>query len=231
MKEVEGEYKIKGEYHRELDKNWSYYPVYLEKIREINTILKKFKNIKILDAGCGEGVLVDKYRKKGYDITGLDLNYSSKFVKKGDIKQMPFKDNEFDLALCLDVLEHMNVLEQEKAILELRRVVKDKGIIIFSLPNLAHFASRLSFLLTGNFIRTSEIERHKGDRPIKEYLKIMKKNDLEIIARKGIFPTFPIISLMTIKYPSKSLFLHKIYNKILSFPGICFENIITVKNS
>ena len=30
--------------------------------------------------GCGEGVLVNEYRKGGYQITGMDLNYSSEFI-------------------------------------------------------------------------------------------------------------------------------------------------------
>lgn len=87
---VSGEYKTKGEYHRKLDKNWKYLPVYLEKMRVMDEILRKAKDAKILDAGCGEGLLVEKYRKRGFDILGLDINYSSKYVKKGDIKKMPF---------------------------------------------------------------------------------------------------------------------------------------------
>jgi len=226
---ISGEYSKKGDYHKKLDKNWPYFPVYVEKMNKIEEIMRKHKYSKILDAGCGEGVLVEKYKKKGYNIKGLDANYSSELVIKGDIKDIPFKDNEFDLVLCLDVLEHMNFSEHESAIKEIKRVVKKGGYIVFGLPNLAHFASRLSFLFTGRLIRTSEIERHKGDRPIKEFLDLMKKNNLKIIKRIGLFPTFPIISFITLKTPSKSLFLHRIYNKIFQFPNFCFENLIILK--
>jgi len=226
---VSGEYKTKGEYHRKLDKNWKYLPVYLEKMRVMDEILRKAKDAKILDAGCGEGLLVEKYRKRGFDILGLDINYSSKYVKKGDIKKMPFKDETYDMVLFLDVLEHINVLDQRKVIDELYRVTKKKGVIIFGLPNLAHFASRISFLFTGNLIRTSEIERHVGDRPIKEFMGMMKDKKLKIVKRIGLFPTFPLISLLTIKNPSKAIPFHKIYNKIFPFPNICFENIIIAK--
>ena len=228
-KNISGEYEIKGDYHKKLDKNWKYLPIYLEKMNIINRILVRFKNAKILDAGCGEGVLVDKYRKKGFNILGLDLNYSSKHIKKGNIKKMPFKNQEFDLVLCLDVLEHSNISDHEKMIKELERVTKKNGFIIFGLPNLAHFGSRISFLFTGNLLRTSEVERHMGDRPIKEFIKLIKKKNLKIIKRIGIFPTFPIISLLTIRMPSKSLFLHKIYNSLFAYPNWCFENIILTK--
>ena len=226
-----GEYKEKGNYHKKLDKNWKYLPIYLEKIKVINNILNKSKNLKILDAGCGEGVLVNEYKKKGFDITGLDLNYASKNVKTGDIKKMPFKNQEFDLVLCLDVLEHINVSEHEKVMGELIRVTKKEGLIIFGIPNLAHLASRITFLLTGKLIRTSEIERHPGDRPIKEFLGLIKNKNLKIIKRTGLFPTFPIISILTLISPSKSLFFHKIYNKLFAYPNWCFENIIITKKS
>ncbi|GAH89072.1 unnamed protein product, partial [marine sediment metagenome] len=134
-----GEYKIKGDYHKELDKNWKYVPVYIEKMKVIDKILGEFENAKILDAGCGEGVLVEKYRKKGFDIIGIDLNYSSEYVKNGDIREMPFEDGEFNLVLCLDVLEHINISDHKKASNELRRVTKKGGLIIFGLPNLSHF--------------------------------------------------------------------------------------------
>ena len=195
----------------------------------INKVLEKFGNAKILDAGCGEGVLVEKYREKGFDIIGLDLNYSSEYVKNGDITKMPFEEEEFDLVLCLDVLEHINISDHEKVSDELRRVTKRGGLIIFGLPNLSHFASRISFFLTGNLSRTSDIERHIGDRPIKEFINLIKSKNLKILKRIGLFPTFPIITLFTIKAPSKSLPMHRIYNKVFPFPNLCFENIIITK--
>lgn len=224
-----GEYSGKGDYHRDLDRNWSYFPVYLEKIAHIDRLLDGFGNRKILDAGCGEGVLVEKYRGKGYDIVGLDLNYSSKYVKQGDIMDMPYRNEAFDVLLCLDVLEHLNISDHEQAMKELFRVTRKGGNIIFSLPNLAHFASRISFLFTGNLIRTSDAGRHPGDRPIREFIRLMEKCNLKILKKNGLFPTFPLISLITLKATSKSLIFHKIYNKLVPLSNICFGNIILTK--
>ena len=39
---IKGEYKIKGEYHRNLDKKWKYYPIYIEKINFIKKYLDKY---------------------------------------------------------------------------------------------------------------------------------------------------------------------------------------------
>ena len=225
-----GEYETKGEYHREINKNWKYYPVYLAKMQFIEKYITKItKNADILDIGSGEGVLVEKFRELGYNIIGVDLNYASKYVINGDMTKLPFKDEIFKDILCLDVLEHLNFDEQKEALSEIKRALKKNGVLILSIPNLAHFASRISFLFAGKLIRTSEIERHKGDRPIGEYLAMLNELNFKIVERKGIFPTFPLSSLLTYLFPSRVLFLHKILNMFFSYPSLCFLNIIICK--
>ena len=220
-----GEYSKKGDYHIKLDKNWTYYPIYLEKRSYVYKLLSKLpKNKKILDIGCGEGALVKEFKKKGYNIIGMDINYESKLVSKGNITNIKFKKSSFDIALCLDVIEHLDFENQEKAFREIHRILKPNGILLVAVPNLAHFISRISFLLTGNLIRTSKIERHKGDRTVKEYKIIINKYFI-IKKRKGIFPTYPISSILTYKMPSKVIILHKVLNKFFAYPNWCFLNI------
>jgi len=177
--------------------------------------------------GCGEGVLINHYLKQGYEIEGIDLNYSSKEVKKGDITNLPYKDSSADVCLLLDVLEHLSFNQQEKALKEVKRVLKKGGTLLIAVPNLAHFASRLTFLFLGKLLRTSGADRHPGDRPIEEYLKLLNK-DFKIIKRTGIFPTFPLISFLTLKFPSRTIWLHRIYSKV--WPNWCLENLIVCKN-
>ncbi|MEA3255570.1 MAG: methyltransferase domain-containing protein [Candidatus Altiarchaeota archaeon] len=227
----DGEYSKKGDYHKKLDKNWRYYPIYMAKMGFIEDYLNKTpKSLRILDAGCGEGVLVEKFHKKGYGIIGLDLNYSSDMVKRGDISNMPFKDQEFDLVLCLDILEHLTFDKQEEALEDIKRVLKDDGILLLSIPNLSHFASRISFLFTGNLLRTSEIERHPGDRPINEYMELLRRKGFTIRDRRGIFPTFPVSSLLTYLFPNRVLGLHRLLNTFFAYPNWCFLNIMVCRN-
>ncbi len=227
-----GEYKQKGDYHKNLDKNWPFYPVYLAKIKLIKNFFTGVnKNKKILDLGCGEGVLVNKFKNKGYDIVGADANYESENVLKKDILGTEFEDSSFDIILCLDVLEHLDFEEQRIALKEIKRILKPKGLLILTLPNLAHFASRISFLFLGRLIRTSIImERHKGDRTIFEYKKIIKKENFDIEKINGLFPTFPFLSFFTYYFPSKVVWWHKIVNKLFAYPNWCFLNFIVCKN-
>jgi SAM-dependent methyltransferase len=225
--EREGEYEEKGDYHKELDPGWKYYPIYIAKMEYITRFLQSVqKETEILDAGCGEGVLVEEYRNAGYAIRGLDLNYSSVYVTQGDLLNIPFDDETFDLVLCLDVIEHLNCEDQGPALREIRRILKKDGQALLAVPNLAHFASRLSFLFTGRLIRTSTVDRHRGDRPIQEYLKLIGDEGFTITNRTGIFPTLPVTSLLTYLYPGRVMPLHRLLNRIVPYANWCFLNII-----
>ena len=71
-------YSQSGDYHRNLDPNWSYTPTYLRRMSHIGEIIRNQNpGARILDAGCGEGVLVEKYREEGYDIVGHRRRYKN----------------------------------------------------------------------------------------------------------------------------------------------------------
>jgi SAM-dependent methyltransferase len=227
-----GEYAQKGEYHVTLDPNWPYLPVYLTKMERIEALMRPIsKDAKILDVGCGEGVLVNRLRDQGYaNIRGIDLNYESENVDRGSALSMPYAAETFEVMLCLDMIEHLNVLDQEPLLDELHDKLVGGGELIISIPNLAHLASRLSFLTRGQLIRTSSIDRHPGDRPIGEFTKLLKAR-FEIIERHGLFPTFPLLSALTLKLPSKVVWMHRLYNALLGQPSLCMLNIFRCRKN
>ena len=216
---IKGEYTQRGDYHKKLDPNWSYYPTYIRKMRIVKRIIKSFpQNPIILDAGCGEGVLINDLEERGYQVWGLDLNYGRERIILGDITKIPFKANIFDVVLALDVIEHLSFENQKTAFEEAYRILKPKGTIIASIPNLAHLACRLKFLVKGELIRTSNINKHLGDRPIYEYLKILGSVGFKIIYRRGISITIPYIGARFHKLP-----------RMVSFPNLSLVNIILAR--
>ncbi|MFO1021511.1 MAG: class I SAM-dependent methyltransferase [Planctomycetales bacterium] len=222
--ERSGEYLERGDYHRHLDRRWAHYPIYVEKVRLIERMLDQMPpETRILDVGCGEGLLVERYRKKGFEIRGLDLHYESECVRRGDLLQLPEPNDSLDVVLALDVIEHLNFADQERALVEIQRVLKPGGRLIVTTPNLAHFSSRLVFLLTGRLLRTSSIERHPGDRPMQEYKALFGKY-FEVQRVRGIFPTFPISSLLTLAFPAGMLWWHRVLNGTCAYPPWCFLN-------
>lgn len=112
-------------------------------------LLKKAKKTdKILDQGCGIGQYTLTAYKLGFkNIIGVDfsekllktaktnagkLGYKASFVK-GDIRKLPFKNNEFDIIISAGIIEH--VPESNKAISEIARVLKKNGYLLLHVPH------------------------------------------------------------------------------------------------
>ena len=86
---------------------------------------------KLLDVGCGPGLLVLMLREIDVDASGFDasdfaLNTAPEqvkpFLSKGDILNIPFGEGDFDVLVCREVLEHLTVLQVARAISEMCRV-------------------------------------------------------------------------------------------------------------
>ena len=224
-----GEYAARGDYHRSPDPSWDYYPTYIAKLEAVRRWLSRLPaGTHVLDAGCGEGILVDEFASR-LAIEGLDQHYSSDRVRAGSLTALPYADGSFERALCLDVLEHLTFEEQPRALAELNRVLARGGELLVSVPNLAHLQSRVHFLLTGRLIRTASELKHPGDRPVADYLQLADRAGFELIARRGIFPTVPIVTRMIRRNPRALLPLHRWLTKLLPVPGWCFLNLLTFR--
>lgn len=90
----------------------------------------------LLDAGAGEGQYRHYFEHTCY--VGLDLavgdvtwNYSRLDVV-GDLQRLPFADNVFDAAVCIQTLEHVN--EPQQVIREISRVLQPGKRLYLSAP-------------------------------------------------------------------------------------------------
>ncbi len=95
---------------------------------------------RILDAGCGGGAVLAELARLGTAV-GLEPSATSREralargggeVLDGGLEALPFADDEFDLALTLDVLEHLD--DDRAALAELRRVVRPGGALVVTVP-------------------------------------------------------------------------------------------------
>jgi SAM-dependent methyltransferase len=219
-----GDYALRGEYHRNLSPDWEFYPTYLAKVDLVRDYLKALPaSSRVLDAGCGEGVLVEEFYGR-LAIEGVDPNYGSDFVRRASLVALPYQDGTFDRALCLDVLEHLAYADQPRALAELFRVLRPGGELFVTVPNLAHLQSRIHFLLTGRLIRTASPVKHPGDRPIAEYLELAQRAGFRLVERRGIFPTIPVLTHWIRRSPARLTPLHHFLTRMLPVPGWCFLN-------
>ena len=98
------------------------------------------KSGKILDAGCGTGLILRHLPKGsiGVDINPRNIKKAKEHapgakVIKADIEKLPFRDNTYSTIVCTEVIEHQpNPLP---AIKELKRVLAPGGVLIGSTPS------------------------------------------------------------------------------------------------
>jgi ubiquinone/menaquinone biosynthesis C-methylase UbiE len=111
----------------------------------------KKKKIKVLDVACGTGRMVPEIIRSGnnVDYYGLDsskamtshLKEKAKKVnfpvniKIGDATQLPYKDNNFDVCYTYHLTWHLPKELQIKMILEMLRVTKKGGYVVFDILN------------------------------------------------------------------------------------------------
>jgi len=113
--------------------------------KETVSILKKYvfnKNSKILDAGCGTGLVGIELKKYGYsNIEGVDFSQNMldlipqgiyKKIEKVDLnKPLKFKTNMYDVVMCVGTFTYGHVKPQ--ALDELIRITKNGGLVCFTI--------------------------------------------------------------------------------------------------
>jgi SAM-dependent methyltransferase len=95
---------------------------------------------RILDAGCGSGRNMIELARHG-PVTGIELSEPSVALARardvgqvisGSVLELPFAADSFDLAVSLDVIEHLE--DDLGALRELRRTVAPGGALLLTVP-------------------------------------------------------------------------------------------------
>jgi ubiquinone/menaquinone biosynthesis C-methylase UbiE len=148
----------------------------------------------ILDAGCGPGRYTKILTDRGMEVISYDFSRSIlKLLQKnwghlkpmrvqGDIQMLPFKNNQFDAVLMLDVLHHLETKDMRmSAIKEAFRV--SKKYVFFDVKNKYNLYLWYRYKkMTDPFLRVCYT--------YSEILNAVRKSGGRIIERKGI--GFPI---------------------------------------
>lgn len=116
-------------------------------------ILRPLPRGLILDCPAGEGALAQRLLAEGFSVRCCDL-YSELFrldgveIKRGDLSGiLPYASASFDYITSLDGLEHIDSPPQ--AFREYRRLLRQGGHLIISVPNIMNIEERIKWLLFG----------------------------------------------------------------------------------
>lgn len=102
---------------------------------------------KVIDVACGFGTGSKMLADVAESVVGVDLseeelaiarpNYEGgnlRFLKE-DATKLPIPDNSFDVAVSFETIEHLDEIQQNNFLNELRRVVRPGGTILLSTPD------------------------------------------------------------------------------------------------
>lgn len=137
MVQVKKEHYIKEGYHS-LERFIAYY----SQIQLAFEYSKGGGNI--LEIGVGNHTVNDYLRKFNLSITTCDFDENLKPDIVGDVRILPIDDNQYDVVMAFEVLEHIPFDEFEKALIEMRRV--SRKYVILSLPM---YGCSLDFAIRG----------------------------------------------------------------------------------
>ncbi|MBE2226097.1 MAG: methyltransferase domain-containing protein [Ignavibacteria bacterium] len=131
----------------------------------------------VLEVGCGAGHILERIncgRLTGIDISPVQiqrakarLGSKAKLIE-AEGERLPFPDQSFERILCTEVFEH--VLEPEKLLKEMKRVLKDDGIISLSVPNEKLIIFTKQILLNSGLRRVLEPKQSNWDLAAKNNL-------------------------------------------------------------
>lgn len=111
-------------------------------------------SLKILDVGCYDGIISQNYKKNTNYVTGIDiheepLKKASELLHEVHLIDLnydwnPLKSNTYDVVIMSAVLEH--VFDYRNVFSEIRRVLKNNGVFINAVPNVASLRGRFELL-------------------------------------------------------------------------------------
>lgn len=118
---------------------------------------------RLLDVGCGEGKITEIARTKFDEIYGCDISKTVLLTAKErgistirvDLNDgfVPYKDNSFDCITALEVVEHL--INPFLFFNDLRRILKPKGQLLLTTPNIRYFRNLYRLIFNGTFPHTT----------------------------------------------------------------------------
>ncbi|UCH88147.1 MAG: class I SAM-dependent methyltransferase [Thermoplasmata archaeon] len=124
---------------------------YRDLLQHLLSDIKNKPKMRVLDVGCGTGGNSIRLAKLSYSITGIDISSKAIVQAKakvkqlglkdidfcvGDIENLCYNDNTFDICFCGGVLHHFPDLKRVAE--ELYRVTKKNGKVLAYDPNALH---------------------------------------------------------------------------------------------
>ena len=166
---------------------------------KLNSQKKPLNNVKILDIGCGGGLLSEPMSRLGAHVTGIDasnknINIAKLHAKKNNLKikylctsPENFKiKTKFDVILNMEIVEHVD--DVNFFLKSCSKLLKKNGIMFVATLNKTLKSYIFAIIGAEYIMRWLPIGTHEWDKFItpEELIKIQKKNNLKLDKLDGM---------------------------------------------
>lgn len=169
----------------------------------LQSVAGNLQGRRVLDVGCGGGLLSEPLRRAGARVVGVDLSENSLLAARNHARagylgidylrspaeRLPFAGGSFDLVVAFDVLEHLADLSQ--AVVEISRVLRPGGRLIYDTMNRT-LLCRIVVIWIGEHLWRGGPPRgtHQWHKLIKpgELVSLLEANGIRNAETRGYMP-------------------------------------------
>src|SRR5215207_1538265 len=118
-----------------------------EKLRVVEKFSCPAKGERVLDIGCGSGVVSDALHRHGAVVTAVDgnskaIDYARRTFGRdgirfhhGQVEDLPARAGSIDRSYCFEVIEHLYINQTERLLRKAHRLSRTGGTITLTTPN------------------------------------------------------------------------------------------------
>ncbi len=165
----------------------------------INNNTKPLQNLKILDIGCGGGLLSEPMCRLGAEVVGIDassknINVAKLHAKKNNLKIKYFNtspenfksSNKFDVILNMEIIEHVE--DVNFFLMSCSKLLKKNGIMFVATLNKTLKSYIFAIIGAEYILKWLPIGTHEWEKFVKpeDLIKISKKSNLKLENLDGI---------------------------------------------
>lgn len=168
--------------------------------------LRNLEKGRLLDIGCGEGVLLENAKRQGFDVTGVDFSENAiKICHQKNLnaicldiegEELPFNE-EFDIVIAGEIIEHL--YDYYRFLASANNCLRGNGLLFLTTPNSAWFVCRVLHLL-GKAATEMDTRQHLRFFSLRYLLSICRDQGFKL-EKNLAYASFPFIRNKLLKVP------------------------------
>ncbi len=181
--------------------------------RKYKVVTKYVSRGTIMDIGCGTGELLSFFKSKKWKTIGVEPDMEARKLAEKEHHITVFdephikniENNSLDVVSMWHVLEHVEDLNERVS--DIKRIVKDDGIMVFALPNI----KSPDAIKYGKFWAGLDVPRHLYHFSEKTFEQLLTKHGLKLIRSIPMKFDAYYVSMLSEKYKGSGLILLKAF--------------------